>query len=86
VLYQTPELLSPSGEWRCTDIPRGALPIAGDPETGRVQVAATVFVEAAAGTKATDLIGTADVIVATGATGISLTLKLEDALISPVQS
>lgn len=88
VLYQTPELLSPSGEWRCTDIPRSALADTGDPGTGRVQVAATVFVEAAAGTKATDLVGTADIIVATGATGISfeLTLKLENTLISPFQA
>ena len=62
VLFQLPETQSPAGEWRCVDVPRSSIPVAGEPTTGRVQVAAREFVKAPNGTQASDLIGSFEVV------------------------
>jgi len=67
-VFQTPEIHSPSGEWRCVDIPRSAIPLPGDPPTGRVQVAARNIVRAPVGTKSTDFIGSYEIINPDGTT------------------
>ena len=62
VLLQLPETHSPAEEWRCVDVPRSSIPVAGEPTTGRVQVSARQFVKAPAGTQASNIIGSFEVV------------------------
>lgn len=82
LLFQLPEQRSPAGEWRCGDIARSMLPVAGDAGTGRVQVAMEVLVKAPAGTKASEIEGAADIVTAPGTTSVHLELRMHDTLIS----
>ena len=62
LLFQLPAKHSPAGEWRCTDVPRSSLGVAGEPGTGRVQVAANLCVKAPLGTKSSDFNGSFDLV------------------------
>jgi hypothetical protein len=45
LIAQSPELMIPSEEFRSYDFPRSALPLSGEPGTGRLQMAANVFLK-----------------------------------------
>ena len=79
-VFQTPEIHSPSGEWRCFDIPRSSIPLPGDPSTGRVQVAARNIVRAPAGTRSTDFIGSYEIVNPDGTTAGAVAAVLYAAL------
>jgi hypothetical protein len=66
LLLQSPEIHSPSGEWRCVDVPRASLDVPGEPGTGRVQVAARQIVRAPSGTKPSDINGSFEIVNADG--------------------
>ena len=68
VLFETPIIHSPSGEWRCFDTSRMAMPAPGEPPTGRLQVAARNIVRAPLGTKSTDFVGSLEIIKGDGTT------------------
>ena len=84
VLFQLTEQRSPAGEWRCGDIARSMLPVAGDAGTGRAQVAMEVVVKAPAGTNSSEFIGSADLIAATGATQAYLVFKFQKVITTGV--
>jgi hypothetical protein len=69
LLLQLPETHSPTGEWRCVDVPRTSIPIAGEQTTGRVQVAARHIVKAPPGTQPSQIIGSLEIVNADGKTG-----------------
>lgn len=69
VLIQLPETHSPASEWRCIDVPRSSIPVAGEPTTGRVQVAARHMVRAPAGTQPSQIIGSFEIVDSDGGTG-----------------
>ena len=85
LLFQLLEQHSPAGEWRCGDIPRSMLAVAGDAGTGRVQVAMEILVKAPPDTKSSDIIGSAELISATGATEAYQVVNLSDVLVTSVQ-
>ena len=62
VLFRSERIEVPSGEWRFSDVSREALNIAGEPGTGRAQVMVRVFVEFPRGVKASDFIGSMEVL------------------------
>lgn len=62
LLFQLPQKHSPAGEWRCSDAPRSALGVTGEPGTGRAQVASILEVRAPTGTKSADLVGAFNLI------------------------
>jgi hypothetical protein len=66
VLLQSPETHSPAGEWRCVDVPRSSISAPGEPPTGRLQVAAREIVRAPAGTQASDIVGSFELVNADG--------------------
>ena len=68
LLLQLPETHSPAGEWRCIDAPRSSIPVAGEPTTGRVQVAARHMVNAPAGTQPAQIIGSTEILDSDGRT------------------
>jgi hypothetical protein len=84
-LFQLPEQRSPAGEWRCGNIPRNSL-AAGEPETERIQVAVQVLAIAPAGTKPPEIIGSLEIVTATGQTLTYWQIQMENTLISPVQA
>jgi hypothetical protein len=49
-------------------VPRSAIPVAGEPTTGRVQVAARQIVKAPLGTKSSDIIGSFEIVNGDGTT------------------
>jgi hypothetical protein len=69
VLLQSPETHSPAGEWRCVDVPRSSIAIAGEPTTGRVQVAARHIVKAPPGTQPSQIVGSFEIVNGDGGTG-----------------
>ena len=85
LLFQLADQRSPAGQWRCANIDRNMFGVAGDAGTGRAQVAMEVVVNAPPGTKSSEIIGTAEIVAATGATQAYWTIELENTLISPVQ-
>jgi hypothetical protein len=68
LLLQLPDTHSPEGEWRCVDVPRSSINIAGDP-TGRVQVAAREIVKAPAGTTSSAIVGSFEIVKPDGSSG-----------------
>jgi len=62
LLFQMPAKNSPSGEWRCGDVPRSSIPVAGEVGTGRAQVAVRLEVKAPSGTKPSDFIGSFELV------------------------
>src|SRR5262245_59516263 len=68
LLLQLPETHSPSGEWRCVDVPRSSLNVAGEPGTGRDQIAASEVVKAPFGTRSSDFIGSFELVNDDGST------------------
>lgn len=73
LLFQLPETRSPAGDRRCVIVPRSALRIAGQPTSGRVQVAARQVVKAPLGTKSSDIIGSFEIVNGDGSIGKPVT-------------
>lgn len=69
LLVQLAETHSPAGEWRCVDAPRTSINLAGEPGTGRVQVAARHLVKAPVGTKPSDIVGSFEIVNGDGKAG-----------------
>lgn len=69
LLLQLPETHSPAGEWRCVDALRSSLNVLGEPGTGRVQVAAREIVKAPAGTTASQIVGSFEIVNPDGSSG-----------------
>lgn len=84
LLFQLLDQRSPGGEWRCGNIARSMLPVAGDAGTGRAQVAMQVVVKAPAGTNSSEFIGSADLIAATGTTQAYLVIQFQKVITSGV--
>lgn len=85
LLFQLPEQRSPAGQWRCGDIPQTMLAGGGELGTERIQVAMQVLATAPAGTKSAEIIGSFEIVAATGQTLTYSKILMEDILISPVQ-
>jgi hypothetical protein len=68
LLFQSPSIHSPSAEWRCFDVHRSSIPLAGEPGTGRVQVAVRHIVTAPAGTQPSQINGSLELVNSDGTT------------------
>ena len=74
LLLELPEQHSPTGEWRCSYATRDSMDVRGEPETGRVEMVASVEVSAPRGTDASEIITSLTVLEATGGAGIQVAL------------
>jgi len=62
VLFRSERIEVPAGEWRFADVSREALNIAGEPGTNRAQVMVRVNIEFLRSVKASDFIGSMEVL------------------------